>query len=414
MQSSAKTARATSLSGTESSCLQAPACRRALSAFMVSGLLMSFVGAILPAWGYHLKADYTAIGYHFLGINLGLVASVRAGRALLARRGIRFTLVFGCMAAFAALLYLSFVPPPRGDLWRIGGLFVIGAAVGILNAAIFHAISPIYRLNPIVTLNLAGMFFGAGCFLMALLLAGTFNVYTVPSILFFVALVPGFFALWFARTTCPPVVPAPERSYHRAGSDLRSPVALLFSILLFFQFGNEWSIAGWLTLFLIQRLGLSPATSLLLLAAYWLALLLGRVLAQWLLPRVGHWRLLMGSAAGAMLGCFILALTNNRFGAGMGVLLVGFGFALVYPLTVERIGERFPQYHPGFFNGAFSIALIGGMLAPWHLSYAADLWGIRVVMLLPMAGTCIVFLLLVVMWIESRFGARQLSAAGAR
>ena len=33
----------------------------------------------------------------------------------------------------------------------------------------------------------------------------------------------------------------------------RSPGAVLFALLLFIQFGNEWSIAGWLPLFLIRR-----------------------------------------------------------------------------------------------------------------------------------------------------------------
>ena len=76
---------------------------------------------------------------------------------------------------------------------------------------------------------------------------------------------------------------------------MRSPGAVLFSLLLFFQFGNEWAVAGWLPLFLIQRLGISPATSLLMLALYWLALLVGRVVAQWILPRVRHARLLVWS-----------------------------------------------------------------------------------------------------------------------
>ena len=59
---------------------------------------------------------------------------------------------------------------------------------------------------------------------------------------------------------------------------------MLFSLVLFFQFGNEWAIAGWLPLFLSQRLGMSPADSVLILALYWMALLVGRLVAQWMLP----------------------------------------------------------------------------------------------------------------------------------
>ena len=48
--------------------------------------------------------------------------------------------------------------------------------------------------------------------------------------------------------------------------EFATPAAVLLSALLFFHFGNEWSIAGWLPLLLILRLGLNPVTALTLLA----------------------------------------------------------------------------------------------------------------------------------------------------
>src|ERR1039457_7733027 len=121
------------------------------------------------------------------------------------------------------------------------------------------------------------------------------------------------------------------------------PYTTLFRSL-FFQFGNEWSIAGWLPLFLIRRLGISPADSLLLLALYWAALLVGRIVSQLLLKRMSHGLLLIGSIVSALLGTIVLASTNNRFGAVMGILFVGGGFASVYPLGTEKIAHRFPYY----------------------------------------------------------------------
>ena len=181
--------------------------------------------------------------------------------------------------------------------------------------------------------------------------------------------------------------------------------AVLFSLLLFFQFGNEWAIAGWLPLFLSQRLGISPATSVGMLAMYWLALLVGRVAAQWILPRVSHGRLLLWSVLAAMFGCLLLLATDNRFGAICGILLLGGAFAPIYPLVVEKIGHRFPNYHPGFYNGIFSFAIAGGMLAPCTLGYFASVWGVRVVMGLPLAGSAVVFLLLMLISLEARLSA---------
>ena len=176
-------------------------------------------------------------------------------------------------------------------------------------------------------------------------------------------------------------------------------------LLLFCQFANEWCVGGWLPLFLVQRLGISPATSLLMLAEFWSALLIGRVLAQLIMPRVKHSRILLSSVAASFLGCIILIATNSRFGAAAGILLVGAGFAPVYPLVVEKIGARFPYYHPGFFNGIFSFAVTGGLLSPFLLGYVAEHYDIRVVMGWPLIGSGMVFVLLICIWIESKLSA---------
>ena len=93
----------------------------------------------------------------------------------------------------------------------------------------------------------------------------------------------------------------------------------------------------------------------------------GSLVAQWMLPLVRHTRLLVGSVVMSMFACTILLDTNNSFGAVTGVLLLGAAFAPIYPLVVEKIGHRFPYYHPGFYNGIFSFAMVGGLLAPCML-----------------------------------------------
>jgi FHS family glucose/mannose:H+ symporter-like MFS transporter len=377
--------------------------RRALSAFFVSGLLLSFLGAILPAWGYHLRPHFVTVGNYFLAVNAGALIGLRLSRPMLVHRGTGTALVSGCAIAFIALLSLSFTAPPVSEWWRVPGLIGLGIGAGLLNTAIFHAISPAYKLNPAATVNLAGAFLGLGSFIAPLLIAGTFNLYPASTILFLVALIPGFFAMAFAKMkfTDEPIA-APDRSFGDVVHEFTLPSAVLLSLLLFFHFGNEWAIAGWLPLFLIQRLGLSPTTALVLLSMYWLSLLFGRIVGQTLLPRFSHWKMLISSSLAALFGCLVLTFTNNLFGATLGTLLVGAGFAPIYPLVVEKIGDRFPHYHPGFFNGIFSIALTGGMLAPATLGYAGEIFGIRVVMALPAIGTFIVVILVLVIWVEAK------------
>ena len=382
--------------------LQASSARRCLAGFFLTGILVAFLGAIIPAWGYHINSQFLTVGNFFLALNLGMLASLKGALYLLGRRGIRFVLILASALSCAGFLYLAAVPPTASIWWRMGGLFLLGISAGLMSTAVFHGISPLYARDAAATLNLAGAFFGLGCLLTAVLVAGAFYVYTVPSILIFLALIPGFFAGLFARYGFDPIPLPRQPTLREAIHDFKSPGAILFSVLLFVQFGNEWSIAGWLPLFLVQRLGVSPESSLHVLALYWLALMVGRFAMQAILPRVRHGKVLFISAASALFGCAILTFTNNLFGAASGVLFVGAGFAAIYPVVAEMIGGRFPYYHPGFFNGIFSLASTGGLLAPWTLGIYASLWGIGVVMLLPVLGACAVLVLAVLIWIYAR------------
>ena len=379
--------------------------RRALAGFFVSGVLLSFLGAILFSWQHHLTSQYGIVGLYYAGLIAGLVGSSRISPALLRRKGVSWTLALACGLAGAAILGLAFVSPPFSPWWRVAAMAVVGVAAGLLHTAIFHAISPMYRHNPVATVNLAGILFGSGCFTLAILIAGTFYLYTAAAVQVWIAVIPALFGWMYWRTPFQ-AQPAPDQpAPHALFFELRSTAAVLLSLLLFFQLGNEWALAGWLALFLSQRLGISPPTALGMLALYWLALTVGRAASQWILPRARHGRLLLATVTAAMFGCVVLEVTNNKFGAIVGILLVGGAFAPIYPLVVEKIGHRFPDYHPGFYNGIFSLAMAGGLLTPGVMGYIASVWGLRAIMVLPLVGSVVVFVLLLLIWLESRLSA---------
>jgi FHS family glucose/mannose:H+ symporter-like MFS transporter len=392
----------------------APYAWRSLATFLVSGILMSFLGAILPAWGYHLRSGFAEVGSYFLSLAVGLLLSVGAAHFLLPRRGLKFLLISASVLGCGAFLFLAVSSPPAPAAWRLLGVLGIGFSAGLLNAGVFHAISPIYQRDRAATVNLAGLLFGSGSLLTALLVAGTYYVYTVPSILILFAALPGLYAVACSNANFGGQSAIQTLPLMQVLRDFKNPGAVLFSLLLFFQFGNEWSIAGWLPLFLIRRLGISPADSLLLLALYWGALLVGRLVSQIILKRVNRAWLLLGSIVSALMGTIVLSSTNNLFGAIMGVLFVGGGYASIYPLVVEKIAHRFPYYHPGFYNGLFSLAMTGGFLAPWLLGYFAGAWGIQAVMILPMLGSCMVFVLVLLIMLESKLSSlAEITRAGS-
>lgn len=382
--------------------LQAASGRRALGGFFLSGVLFSFLGAILPAWGYHLHSDYSTVGLYFLFLTIGIYAGSQACHWLVSRTGLQVLLAWASGVACAGLLALAYLSGPQPPTLRMVALFAIGGAGAMVNTAVFHAITPLYQHDPSATINLCGGLFGLGCLTTALLTAGTFDYYTVPSMLVLLAVIPFYFTIGFAVGGPFVYTPYSFPTVKQALADFRSPGAIFFTLLLFFQFGNEWAIAGWLPLFLIQQLGVSPTTGILLLALYWSALLAGRIIAQALMPRFSHSRMLLGCVLAALFGCVLLSLTEKIGGAVVGVALIGGGFASIYPLTVESIEHRFPYYHPGFFGGIFSLGLIGGLLTPALLGFVAQEWGVGKVMLLPAVGSIMVCVLVLLIWLETR------------
>jgi MFS transporter, FHS family, glucose/mannose:H+ symporter len=376
---------------------------KALAGFLLSGFLLALLGAVLPAWGYHRDpADFIAVGNYFLSLAAGIVGATFLARKVIARRGIGFLLIFACGVSSVALIYLAVVPPPASSWLRVAGLLVLGVGAGLLNMALFHAISRRYTADAAGTVNRGGIWYGLGCLAATLLV----YFYTVPIILLVMAVVPAVFAAIYAKSSYPAATEGGHAGMREALKDFRSPGAIMFALLLFFQFGNEWSIAGWLPLFLNRRLGLSLKAALFVLALYWFFLMAGRLVAVAILPRVKHGRLLLGSVLAALFGCLVLFFTDNEFGAAMGALFLGAGYASIYPLVAEAIGRRFPYYHPGFFNGIFSIALVGGLIAPATLGYAAEAFGVGVVIGVPLLGTFLVMTLLLLIWLESKVTGR--------
>src|SRR4051794_15445340 len=103
---------------------------------------MAFLGAILPAWGYHRDPpDFIAVGNYFLALAIGMVVASVFARPILVRRGLSFLLVFACVLSCLSLVYIAVMAPPWSAWWRISGLAILGVGVGLLNNSLFHAIS---------------------------------------------------------------------------------------------------------------------------------------------------------------------------------------------------------------------------------------------------------------------------------
>ena len=374
---------------------------RVLSGLAISGFLLALPGGLLPLWGYHVQPEFGTAANFFLALGAGMAAAAIAGHRLRARFAPARLLAAGCFAGALSMLLLSVAAGAAGPQSGISNsLFLPHGAhpAGAINIAVLEPLATAYEANPAGVALTAGMFFGAGSVASAWLMADCLDTTSPPRLLAVAALLPGFAGIAFGRATLSRWH-GRELPMTEAVKDLRSVLAILFALLLFFQFANEWSIAGWLPIFLIDRLGMNPSGAVIMLAFYWLALTTGKFVTARLLPLVPHGRLLAISASCALFGCVVLLGTQTSLGVVAGILLTGGGFSAIYPLAAERISTRFTYYHPGYFNGIFTFAMMGGILAPFGLGYLAAAYGLRVIPLAAMLGSCAVFVLISLIWL---------------
>ncbi|MEP6717397.1 MAG: MFS transporter [Terriglobia bacterium] len=372
---------------------------RILCGLVISGFFLALPGGLLPLWGYHIHPDFGTAANYFLILGAGLGCGAWLALRLRGRIGESGLFMSGCFGGGAlTLLLLAFAAPPAAFWFQGLALFSAGASSGIVNTAVFESISEAYEAKPARITLTGGIFFGIGSMLAAWLMSICLDASNPTRLLAAMALLPAAAGVVLSRHK----FPAPHPALPPIAStvqDLRSPLAIMFALLLFFQFASEWSIAGWLPVILIDRLGLSPEAAVLLLLLYWFALTGGRIVATRLLSVVHHGRMVAISAFCALFGCTALLAAGTRFGIVTGILFTGAGFSAIYPLAAERISGRFSYYHPGYFNGIFTFAMMGGILAPFMLGHAAAVYGLQVIPLAALVGSCAVFALILLIWL---------------
>ena len=381
-----------------------------LRALLISGFLLALPGGLLPLWGYHVRPDFGTAGNYFLALAAGMATTMLASRRLAPRLRADRLLTIGCVMASLAILMLTVAAPPAMLWFQMVAWLVTGAAAGTINGAVFESIGTAWQTDAVGVTLRGGIFFGAGSVGASVLVAQCFGsavigdalvISNAPRLLALSALLPAAAAIAFRRlpTATSDVAPAANEPAKREG---RTVLATFFEILLFIQFANEWLIAGWLPVYLIDRLGMSPEGAVMLLALYWMALTAGRTVAATLLKSVSRPRLLGVSAFCALFGGTALTASDTRGGVVVGILLLGAGFSTIYPVASERIAARFTGFHANYFSGVFTFAISGGILAAFVAGYLATMLGLRVIPLAAMLGSCAVFALTLIIRLGSR------------
>lgn len=376
-------------------------------AFLLIGVLVSAPGTFFAGWGYHLQPPFSKIGWLLGCFSLGILIVLQSVRLLFERVSGRAVLTASAALATFSFIGLAELGAAELENYRFGCVVALGLACGGLIAAAFRLLQPLYEQGPGATVSLASGLMGIGCMCPAVIGWACYEIQDFRLALYVEAGMASAMAWIFFRAPRSIEPKWPLTGFHEAIKELKSPVHLLFAAILFFQTAAEFSVSQWTALHLSLRSGLSPGSALLYLAAYFLLLWAGRYVVQGFLGRVPHRRILLFSAALAWVGLLLLSSAENETGAALGLFLTAIGYSAVYPLIVEKIGDRFAEYHASLFHGIFGLATMGGFLAPSLGAWLAAEFGEVFAMRVPLAASFLVFLLLGAIWIEAKLNVRQ-------
>ncbi len=339
----------------------------------VFGIVMSSLGALLPALTATLGLDKATAGTLFFGMNFAMLAGSVVFGPICDRFGFRFLLPVSTLLVGGAFLMLS---KAGGYLELLSSLALLGFGGGTLNGganALLNDISPDRRQS---ALNLLGIFFGLGALFTPFAIGSLLEAAGLGVILISLALLTMAPFILFTLARFPA---AKHQSGFKAAelrSVLSSPLLYLFGLLLFFQSGNEFSVGGWVSTLLQEQHSMGASGAAYALAAYWAAVMVGRLAASRIGSRAKAPVLVAGGALVAMVALTGLILTEDWIVALFWVALTGLGFAAIFPTTLAQAGNEFAAYSGTAFSVIFVMALSGGMTAPWLVGRIAEEGGV--------------------------------------
>ena len=354
------------------------------------GIVMALLGALLPVLAHRLQFDLSHAGDLFLVMNAAMLVTTLALGPFVDRFGHKTPLVIAPLFVAGALGLISRVITFQGLLTA---LIFLGIGGGALNQVTNTLVADLYQdvRKKRAELNVLGIFFGFGALFVPFTIGSLLTHLGLPKILYLVlalSLVPAVLSISL-------VFPAPHQRQGvplaEVGRLARQPLVLTFAFLLFFESGNEFILGGYITTYLTRDLQASLSVASYLLAGYWGALMLGRIVVSRVTLHKSAGSVILASAL-AVAGSMTLLLTmRSILAASIAVLLLGVSIATIFPTVLGLAGSSFASHSGTVFGILIGIALAGGMTLPWIVGKLAAGWGIRAGLFLVVLNALAVF-----------------------
>ena len=374
----------------------------------VWGSIAGLLGAILPSLRERASLSLAQSGALFIALSSGLVVASLLAGFLLDTVGKKTVLCTAVALVVVALLALEFT----NALPLILALaFLLGAGGSAVVTGTHALIADLHPEHRSAALNLLDFFFGVGAFVTPFAIVPLQRTGGVGAVLFALAALAGLVLAYLLSVSMPAPAHARELSLSQASHVLGSASFWVPAALIFLYVGTEQSVWDWQVTYFMKQLQMDNIEAARVLSIFPIAIMLGRLLHNWLLRRIPAQPVLLASAVGASL-CFALILTTHDAEAASTALFVaGLFMASVFPTTLGVLSGRFPDAS----GTALGLAITGGWLGSVMISpsfgFVAQRTDFRTAYLVVVASATAMVVVAAALWRQGPATSRNVAGA---
>ncbi|MDQ4079418.1 MAG: MFS transporter [Gemmatimonadota bacterium] len=343
------------------------------------GIVLTVLGTVLPAVMPRYGIDKAEAGALFTLMTFGILVGSLVCGPIVDRYGYKGILIASTALTVAGLEGIAFAPTTG---WLRLAVILIGFGGGVINGGTNALVADISAESRGAGLSFLAVFFAVGAMGVPFVLGVLPAEISYSVVIAWVGVLVLIPLLVIALTRFPEPKQAQGFPIADAGKLIRDPVFLLMGLMLFLESGMEITVGGWTSTFFNEELAVPARTALIFLSLYWMGMMLARLSLGVILPRIQAIRVLYACIVAGLVGAALLLTTRSPGVAGLGVFLLGVGFAAMFPVVLGFIGDRYATLSGTAFGVAIAMALVGGMLFPYVAGFLGERQGMRASLLI--------------------------------
>jgi FHS family glucose/mannose:H+ symporter-like MFS transporter len=343
-------------------------------AMLVLGIVMTILGSALPSIIEKFGIDKQKASSLFLMLSFGLLLASMVFGPIVDRYGYKILLTQAVGAIFIGIILVA---TANSFSFLRFIIFVLGFEAGIINGGASALVADISEGERGAKLSLLGAFFCLGGFGVPFISGLLLNYFSYENILIGVGIFVFFPFLFFIFPKFPKPKHAQGFPLKQGVKLLKEKLILLIGFIAFFESGLEISVPGWSSTFILEELGAKSDKAVFYLSFYWLGMLVSRLVFAKLMKRISSVRIFKICIIFAILGSVLMIFSNGIVVAAIGLTLIGIGMAMVFPIILAYISDKYPEFSGTAFSIVLTIALIGGMILPYLIGSMGNWFGLR-------------------------------------